>query len=90
MRAAFPDIHFTWDDFVVEGDKVVGRWTCQGTHAGYLPTMGIEPTGKRVTFTGITIHHIANDKVVTEWESWDRLSLLQQLNAIPLAETSAV
>ena len=28
-RSAFPDLHFTLEDLVVEGDKIVARWTCQ-------------------------------------------------------------
>jgi predicted ester cyclase len=46
-RSAFPDIHFTIDDIVVEGDKVVYRWTLFGTHKGEFS--GIPPTDKKVT-----------------------------------------
>src|SRR5579885_2030440 len=44
IRANFPDLHFTTDDLVTEGDRVVVRWTATGTHA---------PTNRRITFTGV-------------------------------------
>src|SRR4051794_15342045 len=50
-RTAYPDTHFTIEDQLAEGDKVVTRWTAIGTHQGEL--MGIPPTGKRVTVTGM-------------------------------------
>ncbi len=52
-RAAFPDLRFTIEDQLVEGDKIATRWTARGTHRGAL--QGIPPTGKAVNVTGITI-----------------------------------
>ena len=77
VRGAFPDIHFTLEDVLVDGDKVVVRWTCRATHLG--PFFGIEPTGNRVTFTGINIYRVANGKIVERWANEDGLSLMQQL-----------
>jgi ketosteroid isomerase-like protein len=51
---AFPDANITFDDEIAEGDKVVVRWTLRGTHHGEL--MSIQPTGKKIAFTGITIY----------------------------------
>jgi steroid delta-isomerase-like uncharacterized protein len=81
MRAAFPDIHFEADDWVVEGDKVVSRWTCTGTHRGEF--RGIAPTGKRVRFIGINIYRLRDGKIVERWAVEDSVSLLQQLGAFP-------
>ena len=78
---ASPDLHFTREDEVAEGDKVVSRYTTRGTHLG--PFMGIPPTGKHVTVTGIAITRIANGKVVEEWANADELGLLQQLGVVP-------
>jgi steroid delta-isomerase-like uncharacterized protein len=80
-RNAFPDIRTTIDDVIAEGDKVVIRWTGRGTHKGEL--MGIAPTGKTVTVTGIGIDRIANGKIVEHWESFDQLGMMQQLGVIP-------
>ena len=83
LRTAFPDIHFSWEDFVAEGDKIAGRWTLRGTHLGRSPSLGIEATGRQVVVSGITIFEIVGDKIVADWEAWDRLNLLQQLGVAP-------
>lgn len=80
-RTAFPDIHFTIEDQVAEGDKVVTRWSSSGTHKGEL--MGIAPTGKRATVTGISIDRFSGGKQVEDWTNWDALGLMQQLGVIP-------
>src|SRR5215469_15389355 len=66
---AFPDIHFTIEDMVAEGDKVVYRGSARGTHKGEF--MGIAATGKHVTFTSIVISRIAKGKFQEDWESLD-------------------
>ena len=81
--AAIPDIRFTVEDLVAEGDKVAGRWSCTGTHQGEF--MGIAPTGKRVTNSGIDIQRIAEGKIVEERGEWDALGFLQRLGAVPQA-----
>ena len=80
-RSAFPDLQFTIEDQIAEGDKVVTRWTARGTHKGEL--MGIAPTGKQVAFTGITISRIVDGKAVEGWVNRDALGMLQQLGAVP-------
>jgi steroid delta-isomerase-like uncharacterized protein len=80
-RTAFPDLHFTVEDQIAEGDKVVNRVTATGTHLGEF--RGIPPTGKQVTVTGITIDRIAGGKLVESWASWDFLGMLQQLGVVP-------
>ena len=84
IRSAIPDLHITLEDDIAEGDKVVSRWSAQGTHQGEL--MGIAPTGNQVMITGITIHRIKEGKIVEEWENWDALGLMQQIGAVPSPE----
>ena len=84
LFSAFPDVHVTIEDMVAEGDRVVTRWTARGTHQGEL--MGIAPTGKTIAVMGISIgRHDANGQLLESWTSWDRLSMLQQLeiNLVP-------
>jgi predicted ester cyclase len=88
-RAEFPDLQFIWDDLIVEADKVVGRWTCRGTHLGPAPEFGIGPTGQQVEFAGISIYEIKDSKIVAEWEIWDRLRLLHQLGVVPVTKVYA-
>jgi steroid delta-isomerase-like uncharacterized protein len=81
-RTAFPDLHFTIEDQIAAGDRVVTRWTGRGTHRGAL--LGIAPTGKQFTVLGITITRMAAGKIVEAWVNYDSLGLLQQLGVIPV------
>ena len=80
-RTAYPDLQFTVEDALADGDKVIHRWTCAGTHQGEL--MGIPATGKHTTTSGINIIRFEGGKAVEEWARWDSLGLLQQLGVIP-------
>ena len=80
-RTAFPDVHFTIDDQIAEGDRVVHRWTAQGTHLCELT--GIPPTGKRMTVTGIGIGRFEGGRLVEGWDEWDAVGLLRQIGVIP-------
>jgi hypothetical protein len=78
---AFPDVHWTLDDLVAEGEKVVVRYTLTGTHKGEY--MGVPSTNKKVAFWGIGIDRFAGGKIVEEWARYDTLDFMQQLGAIP-------
>ena len=80
-RGAFPDLHITVEDWVAEGDKVVTRFRAQGTHKG--PLMGIPPTEKQVTVTGIDMLGFEHGKISEHWGNRDDLGMLQQLGAVP-------
>ena len=80
-RTAFPNIHFTVDEQIAEGDTVVTRWTATGTQTGELA--GIPPTGKSSTTTGIIIDTFANGMIVKSWAIFDQFGLMQQLGVIP-------
>jgi len=81
---AFPDFHFTIEDIIAEGDKVMTRWTVRGTHTGVLATlMPLPATGKQVTVMGMTISHLAGGKFVEFWNLWDIMGLMQQLGVMP-------
>jgi steroid delta-isomerase-like uncharacterized protein len=79
--SAFPDGHTTVEDLISDGEKVAYRWTFRGTHQGEL--MGIPPTGKQVTITGITINRVSRGKVEEQWNNFDQLGMLQQLGVAP-------
>jgi steroid delta-isomerase-like uncharacterized protein len=83
LLAAVPDIRITIQDQVAEGDKVVTRYSCIGTHKGEF--MGLAPTGKQVTVSGMNISRIVEGKIVEAREEWDSLGFLQQLGALPQA-----
>lgn len=79
-RGAFPDLHITVEDWVAEGDKVVTRFRAQGTHKG--PLLGITPTEKQVTVTGIDMLGFEHGKISEHWGNRDDLGMLQQLGAV--------
>jgi len=85
LFAGFPDVQWTIEDQVAEGDRVVTRWTSTGTHTGTF--MGISPTSRQLRISGICIDRIADGKIVEEWEEWDTLGMMQQLALLP-PETS--
>jgi len=80
FREAFPDLQLTLDEMVAEGDKVSVRWTLRGTHKG--PILGVAATGKRVTFTGMSLYRLTGGKIVEDWAVADYLGMLQQIGAV--------
>jgi steroid delta-isomerase-like uncharacterized protein len=80
-RNAFPDLRLTIDDMIAEGETVVARWSCRGTHKGELN--GIAPTGKQVNITGVSIARFTNGKMFEGYVNWDALGLMQQLGVVP-------
>jgi steroid delta-isomerase-like uncharacterized protein len=80
-RTAFPDIQLTIEDIIAEGEMVMARWSCRGTHRGDLS--GIAPTGKRFNISGVSIARFAGGKMAEGWVNWDALGLMQQLGVVP-------
>ena len=87
FEAAFPHYQLAIEDMVAEEDKVVVRFTLNGTHKGDL--MGIPPTGKEVNLPGIVIYRITDGKIDESWLSVNQLDMMQQLGAIPAEEPAA-
>ncbi|MEJ2077274.1 MAG: ester cyclase [Acidobacteriota bacterium] len=81
-RGAFPDSHVTYEDMIDCGDTLVGRWTATGTQTGPMP--GVEPTGKPLAISGITIYRIVDGKIIEAWEQLDLLGMWQQLGVVTL------
>lgn len=52
VRKAFPDLRFTADVVISDGQFVAGRWTMTGTNTGWFDLFGLPPTGRPVTMTG--------------------------------------
>jgi steroid delta-isomerase-like uncharacterized protein len=77
LLRAFPDLHFTIEDQLVQGDRVAFRWHATGTHTGPL---GAAPaTGKPIALDGLIIDRVEGGKVQERWEQWDQSLMLQQL-----------
>lgn len=87
LLTAFPDLHLTLEDIIVEGDRVAVRCTMRGTHQG--ASLGMPPTGKQFTIPGVSLFHLDSGKVVEAWIVQDQLSMLQQLGLAPAPEQAA-
>ena len=81
LLQAFPDTQVTIHDQIAEGDKVTTRKILRGTHRGEF--MGIPPTGKEIELLIIDIFRVTGGKLAEHWGTWDRLSILEQLGAMP-------
>jgi len=80
LRGSFPDIEFTIEDLIAEGDRVVSRWRARGTHLGEY--RGLPPTGKSGVIGGTSVFRISDGRVVECWTNADDLGLLQLTGAI--------
>jgi steroid delta-isomerase-like uncharacterized protein len=81
MNAAFPDQQVTIEDLVAEGDKVAKQWSVKSTHTGNF--MGIPPTNKKISLSGITIYRIVDGKVKECVWGYDTYGFMVQLGVIP-------
>ena len=75
---SFSDVRMRIDDLIVEGDKVVGRFSCSGTHTGVW--LGHRPTGRRFTdIAEIYIFRITDGRIIGAWGLEDTQGRLRQL-----------
>jgi predicted ester cyclase len=74
---AFPDIRITFEDIIVEGNKVVCRYNLTGTHKGDF--MDLRPTNKQFKVNGMTIFSFRDTKCIERWNLVDMISLIEQL-----------
>ena len=77
LLRAFPDLQFTVEDQLVQGDRVAFRWRAVGTHTG--PLGEAPPTGKAIAIDGLILDRVVDGKVQERWEQWDQSLMLQQL-----------
>lgn len=82
MREAMPDLVFTVEDLVAEGDMVAGRGVIRGTHTG-AEIFGVPPSGRRIQWTGIDVARLEGGLIVERWLEADGLGLMQQLGVLP-------
>jgi steroid delta-isomerase-like uncharacterized protein len=87
ILAAFPDQHTTIEELIAEGDEVVARHTHSGTLQREF--LGIPPTGKHASFTGIEVFRVAEGRIVEWWRTEDELGFMQQLGVIPTPKPGA-
>jgi predicted ester cyclase len=82
LRESFPDVTITIEDLVVEGDKVVMRYTERGTLSGRA-FLGIEPAGQRYAKPGTTVYRVVDGRLAESWGVEDTLGWFRQLGKVP-------
>ena len=85
MRSAFPDIDFSIEEQVCEGDKVVSRFEWTGTHKAEF--MGVPATGRQVRVWGVVIDRLEAGRIKDTRILMDALGLMMQLGALPPSAT---
>jgi steroid delta-isomerase-like uncharacterized protein len=81
FRSAFPDMKFTMEDILEDGDKIVVRAMITGTHKGEF--MGIPATGKSVRVQAIDMVRFENGKMMEHWGATDTAGMMEQLGVMP-------
>ena len=79
LRTAFPDLHWTVEEQIAEGDRVLTRFVWTGTHEAEF--FGIPPTRRHVTVGGMVIDRIEAAKVQDTRIQMDVFGLMRQLGA---------
>jgi predicted ester cyclase len=79
FRTGFPDIHFTIDNILAEGDSVAVQYTFQGTHTG--PFRDLRPTGRSIAITGMLIARVVGGRIESAYSVFDTGEMLLQLEA---------
>ncbi|HTJ53605.1 MAG TPA: ester cyclase [Cyclobacteriaceae bacterium] len=77
MRSGFPDIQWTLEETIAEGDKVAARFTMRGTHQG--PFFGVPPTGRPIAIHAMNFYRLSNGQFVEEYGMPDMMGLMQQI-----------
>jgi predicted ester cyclase len=74
---AFPDLQHKVEELIAEGDRVVARFSAQGTHTGQWKDFA--PSGNLIHYSGITLVRIVGNKIVEHHTWWDRLEVIDQI-----------
>ena len=84
FRNAFPDLTYKVEELMAERDLVMARFSAEGTLRGTF--LGVEPDGRKISYTGTDINRIANGRIIESWVNYDALGLLEQLGLVPPIE----
>jgi len=80
-RNAFEHLNVTVVDMIAQGDEVACRFSARGVHKGEF--MGLPPTGREITMTGIEIFRIKDGRIAEIWGEANLMGLMMQLGILP-------
>jgi predicted ester cyclase len=78
--SAFPDIRYTSDEILVDGDRVVEIARLSGTHAGDF--FGLPPTGRHVEVLVALLLKVGDGLVLEERRIYDFTGVLVQVGVL--------
>lgn len=78
-RETFPDLRYSVEEVLAEGNRVALRWTATGTQSGWFGP--IPPTGKAVTYAGVHFFTIEDGRIADLWAINDTFGKILQLGA---------
>jgi predicted ester cyclase len=78
----FPDIHWTLDEVVGDGDKVATRFSVRAVNSGPLRGFN-KPTNKTWTGTGLVVYELRDGKIAVTKIQEDLLEMVHQLGVVP-------
>jgi steroid delta-isomerase-like uncharacterized protein len=79
--ASFPDLRFSVEQILSEGDRVMMQLLMEGTHQGAW--LGIPASRKKIQIRMFTVHRILKGKIVEDWVLVESLGIFQQLGLVP-------
>ena len=79
--ASFPDLHFSIEQMLSEGDRVAMQLLMEGTHQGAW--LGIPASGKKMQIRMFTVHRVVQGEIVEDWVLVESLGVFQQLGVVP-------
>ena len=80
LRSSFPDMHWSVQEQIVEGDKVLSRFEWKGTHRGLF--LGVPATDRPVSVWGMVIDRFEGGKIKETRIIMDTLGLMMQLGMV--------
>lgn len=80
FRQAFPDLHVTVARAVCDGELVVAHCHVRGTHLGH--GLGVAPSTAAIDIWGMSISRVHQGQLVEGWNTFDFLSLYQQIGLV--------
>ena len=79
LRRSIPDLTFTIDDVVADGDDVTIRWIAEGTHGGEL--LGVAGTGRALAIRGVDMYRLEDGRIAESWTFWDLPGMVRTISA---------
>ncbi len=78
---AFPDLHFSVQDVVVQPGRLAFLWTAEGIHEGVF--LRVPPTSRRIEVCGVSLLTVQDGKIARGLYLWDMAGLLRSMKLLP-------